>query len=138
PAVNQNYLPSSIKLHNMRQMQFPQALETVLQTLERMRDESRHRPCASRSTLNAFKEAALRKIDIAEGHASSCPENKVGGPSGTGMSNAAASKKEKAARLAAGQEAGGACAERPHVARRRPPNGFGVCSTAPQPFVLRR
>jgi DNA polymerase len=38
-------------------MQFPQALETVLQTLERMRDETGHRPCASRIALDALKPA---------------------------------------------------------------------------------
>jgi uracil-DNA glycosylase len=42
----------------MRPMQFPQALETVLQNLERMRDESSHRPCASRSALDALNQVA--------------------------------------------------------------------------------
>jgi uracil-DNA glycosylase len=40
----------------MRLMQFPQALETVLQTLERMRDEGAHRPCASRALLAQFEK----------------------------------------------------------------------------------
>ncbi len=39
-------------------MQFPQALETVLHALARMRDESAHRPCASRSALDALDQAA--------------------------------------------------------------------------------
>src|SRR6266516_3520732 len=39
-------------------MQFPQALETVLQALARMRDGSAHRPCASRSALDALDQAA--------------------------------------------------------------------------------
>jgi uracil-DNA glycosylase family 4 len=42
----------------MRLMQFPQALETVLQTLERMRDEIGCRPCASRTVLDALKQIA--------------------------------------------------------------------------------
>ena len=42
----------------MRLMQFPQALETVLQTLERIRDESAHCPCASRSALYSLKQVA--------------------------------------------------------------------------------
>jgi DNA polymerase len=42
----------------MRLMQFPQALEAVLLTLERMREESAHRPCASRSALDALKRTA--------------------------------------------------------------------------------
>ena len=39
-------------------MQFPQALETVLQTLERMREESAHRPCASREALETLNRIA--------------------------------------------------------------------------------
>jgi len=42
----------------MRLMQFPQALETVLRTLERMRDETAHRPCASRGALDSMKQVA--------------------------------------------------------------------------------
>src|SRR5205823_4213425 len=42
----------------MRLMQFPQALEAVLETLERMRDERAHRPCASRSALDALNQVA--------------------------------------------------------------------------------
>jgi len=51
-------LPIRAKLPNMRLMQFPQALEAVLQTLERMRDERAHRPCASRSVLDALNRVA--------------------------------------------------------------------------------
>ena len=40
-------------------MEFPQALETVLQTLERMRDEGAHRPCASRTALTRLENAEL-------------------------------------------------------------------------------
>jgi uracil-DNA glycosylase family 4 len=36
-------------------MQFPQALETVLQALERMREEGSHRPCASRAMLTRLQ-----------------------------------------------------------------------------------
>src|SRR5262249_53251199 len=103
-----------------------QALETVLQTLERMRGESAHRPCASRSALNALKEAALGKIDIVKGHAPSCPENEVGGPSRTGIYNAAPSKKDKAARLAAVQVRVAACTKCPHLASSRTQTVFGV------------
>jgi uracil-DNA glycosylase len=42
----------------MRLMQFPQALETVLQTLQRMRDESAIRPCASRRALESLNRVA--------------------------------------------------------------------------------
>src|SRR6202022_4795748 len=51
-------MPIRAKLHIMRLMQFPQALETVLQTLERMRNETGYRPCASRTVLNALKQIA--------------------------------------------------------------------------------
>jgi uracil-DNA glycosylase len=53
--ANQNHLPIRAKLLNMRLMQFPQALETVLETLERMRNEGARQPCASRSALETLK-----------------------------------------------------------------------------------
>src|SRR6266403_5308254 len=56
--ATQNHLPIRAKLPNMRLMQFPQALETVLRTLERMREERAHRPCASRSVLDALNRVA--------------------------------------------------------------------------------
>ncbi|HXY60102.1 MAG TPA: uracil-DNA glycosylase [Chthoniobacterales bacterium] len=40
-------------------MRFPQALETVLQTLERMRDESAQHPSASRAVLTRLQSAEL-------------------------------------------------------------------------------
>lgn len=65
-------------------MQFPQALETVLQTLERMRDETARHPCASRRALEALRHIvpANRIMEGAElsapkyvGHDSACPSN---------------------------------------------------------------
>ncbi len=38
-------------------MQFPQALETVLEALERMRDQNARHPSASRATLARLKDA---------------------------------------------------------------------------------
>jgi len=40
-------------------MQFPQALETVLETLERIRAENSQRPCASRAALTRLKNTEL-------------------------------------------------------------------------------
>ena len=42
-------------------MQFPQALETVLETLERMREQGAHRPCASRGALETLKQIPLTR-----------------------------------------------------------------------------
>jgi len=47
-------------------MQFPSALETVLTTLERIRDENLHRPRVSRTTLETLNRCAPQKIDINE------------------------------------------------------------------------
>ena len=57
-ASASNYLPSRAKLYNIGLMQFPQALETVLETLERIRDENSQRPCASRGALATLNRAA--------------------------------------------------------------------------------
>jgi len=40
-------------------MQFPQALETVLETLERIRAENSQRPCASRTMLTRLEKRAI-------------------------------------------------------------------------------
>jgi len=102
-------------------MQFPQALETVLQTLERMRDESVHRPCASRSALDALNRVApLRENDILEEHAPSCPKNYLGADS------AAPSKTDKIEKLAAVQTRVSACIKCPNLASSRTQTVFGV------------
>jgi uracil-DNA glycosylase len=101
-------------------MQFPQALETVLQTLERMRDEGAHRPCASRSAIEALKEIpAPRKIDIMEGHAPSCPKS-------LGADSAAPSKIQKGEKLRAVQERVAVCTKCPNLASSRTQTVFGV------------
>src|SRR5258708_19509600 len=73
--ASQNHLPIQVKLHNMRLMQFPQALETVLQTLERIREQGARRPCASRSALKTLDRAA--PIRASE----PVPESKIHPPS---------------------------------------------------------
>jgi DNA polymerase len=112
-------------------MQFPQALQTVLQTLERMRDENARRPCASRTVLDALKQIpSPRKIDIVEGHAppatpkqsegGSCPKNNMGADS------AAPPKADKTGKLAAVQERVSVCTKCPNLASTRTQTVFGV------------
>ncbi len=112
-------------------MQFPQALETVLQTLERMRDETGHRPCASRTVLDALKQIpSQRKIDTLEGHAPSCPKNNLGADPLSrdygAASSAAPSKTEKIDKLAAVQERVRPCTKCPNLASSRTQTVFGV------------
>ena len=135
--VSQNYLPIRVKLHIMRLMQFPQALETVLQTLERMRDESGRRPCASRTVLDALKQiSSPHKIEIMEEEAPSAtpeqneggssPKNNLGGPSRTGGYSATPSKTGKVDKLAAVQTRVCACIKCPNLASSRTQTVFGV------------
>jgi DNA polymerase len=100
----------------MRLMQFVQALETVLQNLERMRDESPRRPCASRSALETLSQIpSPRKIDILEEHAPpATPEQREGGSS------------SKIDRLAAVQSRVCACTKCPNLASTRTQTVFGV------------
>ena len=104
-------------------MQFPQALETVLQTLERMRDESARRPCASRGALDALKQIpAPRKIDILEEHAPAGAKNLRTG-------SAAPSKREsidKIEQLASIQHRVAGCTKCPNLASTRTQTVFGV------------
>jgi len=109
-------------------MQFPQALETVLQTLERIRDETGCRPCASRTVLAALKQISPRKIEIVEEHAppdapkqsegGSCPENNLGADS--------AVPSNKTDKLAAVQERVRPCTKCPNLATSRTQTVFGV------------
>jgi len=101
-------------------MQFPQALETVLRTLERIRDESAHRPCASRGALDALAQmSSSGKIDIPEGRAPLCPKN-------SSADSAAPSKTDKREQLAAVQARVAPCTKCPHLASSRTQTVFGV------------
>jgi len=96
----------------MRLMQFPQALETVLQTLERMRDESAHRPCASRSALDALNRVApLPASDNVR-------ETKI--------DMEVAKDPKKTEKLAAVQTRVSACIKCPNLASSRTQTVFGV------------
>jgi len=96
-------------------MQFPQALEAVLQTLERMRDEGAHRPCASRQSLEA-----LQHVEIAETHTALSP--KLIDAAGS----ASPPKDEKIGKLAAVNERVCACVKCPNLANSRTQTVFGV------------
>src|SRR5207245_9240817 len=89
----------------MRVMQFPQALETALQTLERMRNESAHRPCATRSALDALNQIAPVRENLLEDHAPSATRKQNEGASSSkndlGVEHAAPSKAAKIAKLQA-------------------------------------
>jgi uracil-DNA glycosylase family 4 len=91
-------------------MQFPQALETVLQTLERMRDESGHRPCASRRALESFDRVALLSA--------TAPEPRTGG--------GVARDQKKLDELTAVNQRVRACVKCPNLASSRTQTVFGV------------
>ncbi|HST30244.1 MAG TPA: uracil-DNA glycosylase [Chthoniobacterales bacterium] len=116
-------------------MQFPQALETVLQTLERLRDESEFRPCASRRGLEALKEISPERSIIqetVEGAAPSVPvrsasrtdssRGELGPPKFLGHDSACPSTQ----RLAAVNERVCACVKCPSLANSRTQTVFGV------------
>ena len=85
-------------------MQFPDALQTVLETLERIRAENSRRPCASQSALQQFDRAAV-KIDVV------IPSRSSG---------------SKIDMLAAVRERVVPCTKCPHLASSRTQTVFGV------------
>src|SRR5438552_7006796 len=100
----------------MRLMQFPQALEAVLETLERMRDERAHRPCASRSALDALNQVApARSSDNVR-------ETKIDPPS----PSLRRVDSDKIEQLASVQSRVCACTKCPNPARPRTQPAFGV------------
>ena len=100
-------------------MQFPQALETVLETLERMRNEGAHRPCASRIALEALKGIPVStRPSVMEGAAPSAP--KLMGH------DSACPSTSKVAVLAAVQSRVSVCVKCPHLASSRTQTVFGV------------
>ena len=110
----------------MRLMQFPQALETVLQTLERMRDEGARQPCASRNALKTLDRISAVCTDkIMESAAPSMPV-RLGPPKFLGHDSACPSKNQKADKLAAIQERVSVCTKCPHLASSRTQTVFGV------------
>ncbi len=131
----------------MRLMQFPQALETVLETLERIRNEGAHRPCASRATLAQLEKLGAvapngpraspsrtgtgnrpylspAKIDK-EGAALSVPV-RLGPPKILGHDSACPSKENKIEKLRAVQKRVSVCIKCPNLASSRTQTVFGV------------
>ena len=103
-------------------MQFPQALETVLKTLERMRDEGVQRPCASRRALEALGQISPARVPA------DLPEAKIDPPS-QGLrqaSSACPSKDQKADKLAAVQKRVAPCTKCPNLASSRTQTVFGI------------
>jgi len=110
-------------------MQFPQALETVLQALERMRAESAQRPCASRSALETLNQASSSTENLLEGAASSSPINSGHEPpsrSSGEPGSTAHSKNQNADKLAALNERVCVCTKCPNLASSRTQTVFGV------------
>ena len=106
----------------MRLMQFPQALETVLQTLERMRDETGCRPCASRTVLDALKQIAPAQTSENFRAPTIDPPSRDYGAA----SSAPSSKTNKADKLAAVEERVRPCTKCPNLASSRTQTVFGV------------
>src|SRR3984893_14673259 len=108
----------------MRLMQFPQALETVLQALERMREEGSRAPCASRNALESLdritpvvnvETVRETKIDPPS------PSQRRAGTEDSQMVN-------KIDKLAAGPKTVSACVKFPNLASSRTQTVFGVGS----------
>jgi uracil-DNA glycosylase family 4 len=106
----------------MRLMQFPQALETVLRTLERMRDESPRRPCASRSALDALDRVSPSRIAEIVQESTIDPPS----PSLRRASSAESSKANKTEALASVQSRVSVCTKCPNLASSRTQTVFGV------------
>jgi uracil-DNA glycosylase family 4 len=108
----------------MRLMQFPQALETVLQALERMREEGSRAPCASRNALESL-DRITPVVNV-----ETVRETKIDPPSpslrraGTEDSQMA----NKIDKLAAVQTRVSACVKCPNLASSRTQTVFGVGS----------
>src|SRR2546423_11407244 len=95
-------------------MQFPQALETVLETLERMRDEGVQHPCASRRVLKNVQQFPASRAAVTR--VQEIPSTKAD-ESTSGNKNA---------QLAAVQTRVSVCLKCPNLASSRTQTVFGV------------
>jgi DNA polymerase len=114
PATNYEsiHLPIHPKLYRIRLMQFPQALETVLQTLESLRESAQY-PCASRRALEALSRVSSttnEPITVSVGRHSVEPR----------------SSNQKQNSLAAINQRVCACMQCPNLANSRTQTVFGV------------
>jgi uracil-DNA glycosylase len=115
----------------MRLMQFPQALEIVLQTLGRIRDEGGHRPCASRTVLEALNRISSSAPRIMEGSAPSpnLPRASAAAPVGREYVQPSAKTQpapQKTKKLSAINERVCACVKCPNLANSRTQTVFGI------------
>jgi DNA polymerase len=111
------------KLLNMRLMQFPQALETVLEALERMRAENGQRPCASRTALEALGKIPIsHAMESVEGHLAPVAPKVAAATEG----GSCPSKGQNANKLAAVNERVCVCTKCPNLASSRTQTVFGV------------
>src|SRR5947209_4180078 len=107
-------------------MQFPQALETVLETLGRMRDESGQHPCASRRALEALQKISpAHSVDMADHvlDGGSTGSRAIGVGVATRPQQPANANTEK---LAAINKRVCACVKCPNLANSRTQTVFGV------------
>jgi uracil-DNA glycosylase len=102
-------------------MQFPQALETVLETLERMREEGTRQPCASRHALETLKKIPTSARSRVQEHALRVTPKPSGDGSGLVRPGDA-----NAGKLAAINERVCACVKCPNLANSRTQTVFGV------------
>ena len=108
-------------------MQFPQALETVLESLKRMRDESGHRPCASRSALDALNRASTRTAQTPAEQKIDPPSVRAGLALGLRRAgNEVATDAKKIEKLAAVQARVSVCTKCPNLASTRTQTVIGV------------
>ena len=102
-------------------MQFPQALETVLETLERMRDQSAQHPCASRRALEA-----LNRIEPAGRIMEEAPPPPILVGRDSVEPSSTRSGRENVDKLGAVNERVCACVKCPNLANSRTQTVFGV------------
>jgi DNA polymerase len=109
-------------------MQFPQALDTVLETLERMRNEGSRRPCASRAALEELEklEAVAPNASQTRAALESIERNRAEPPASEGIEVTAERNTNKEAKLAAINERVCACVKCQHLANSRTQTVFGV------------
>jgi len=105
-------------------MQFPQALETVLETLERMRSEGARQPCASRTALETLNRITPSPHSVME---SAAPAAAISvGRDSVEPSPTPRPTNENTDKLAAINERVTACVKCPNLASSRTQTVFGV------------
>lgn len=108
-------------------MQFPQALETVLETLERMRDQSPQHPCASRRALEALGRIEPANRIMEEASVALKPgENESAPKLVRHESPSPSSDQNNVEKLSAVNERVCACVKCPNLANSRTQTVFGV------------